>query len=146
MTDTAEFTVHPGPLTLHTLHLIAGDWSDDGHGEVEERFYLCSLDRDQFVAAVRQAAEARGLELEPPNTHYADPGLKYCEDYEDSTFADADAVADLDLDLEANDGHMDTDRWFDLHIKLAREVHPDMIINQVHGSRIHIGGYGLFNP
>lgn len=140
---------------IHTVSLVVGDWSHDGHGKTDVVVINSNKTGDQIKGAYSAAVKMTGLNLG-----------RQCEEYEDSKFKPAfvrkckelfanqpDALSEfVDVDdpeadaYDEEEFYVDSDQFARIYLFIARMMLGDLEweISRDNTSRINIGGYGLF--
>lgn len=124
----------------HSIDLVVGDWSRDGHGISEKYTVECNYNSKDVWGAIKAAK--KWLELG-----------EMCSDYEDSTIRqpDFDKLVEAGIDLtkyeyydNEEEIHMCSDSWVMFNMWLAKTQLPDLEYKEVNNKSLEIGGYGLF--
>ena len=138
------------PKFAHTVNLIVGDWSDNGHGKTETFTVNCNLDKKALEKAYKAGVKKTQVDLtKDVATNFEDNsisrdavdklgkhGFKISDHSDDVPYPD-------EIDCEASlwsDGFATT--W----LFIARVGNPELEYEFVvdNTSTINIGGYGLF--
>lgn len=126
------------------IQLIAGDWSDDGHGRTSTYIIECNKSPESVSKAYEKGLKIAGFQ-----------GRDFCSDYEDSTvpmllvqFLEGRGVKlDNYEEADAENGWVSVydEEYVEIYIALAKVGDPTLKITQVNPPTINIGGYGLFH-
>lgn len=124
------------------VHLVIGDWSDDGHGKTDSVFIESNLTALQIEEAYSQFF-TNNLEL----ALYKD----FCEDYDDVRLPEKLATFLLEAGLIMQ-GYIDTenfivnqDEYVQIYLFIVKLARPDFKYSLIEIPKCNIGGYGFFN-
>lgn len=130
---------------LHTINLVVGDWSHDGHSKTETVTILSNLDKKALEKAYKKGSKKVGFDLE----------TDVCADYEDMSMSEDiseklkaagikphDYVEEDEAGLSFSYNH---EAFATLWLDIARLGNPDLKyeITADNNTTINIGGYGL---
>ncbi len=125
----------------HTINIMTGDWSDDGHGQTDTTIIKTNFEKDQIDEAYKQGVLIVGVDLKRNIA---------CE-YEDDLINKEDIAKlklhGIEIDFEAYDDvgmRMDTDDFTEIFLKVCQLGNPQFRYEIVFVPQVHIGGYGLF--
>jgi hypothetical protein len=133
-----------GEAMKHTINLVTGDWSGDGHSQTSTQMIRSNLTRKELEGAYKKGAKKTGVDLTN--------GV--AEDYEDSSFPheDIEKLRDhgfkpedyLDEYEEGMPGGLDSESFYKVWLFIATVGDPRFKYEEVQGESINVGGYGVF--
>lgn len=126
----------------HIIKLVTGDWSGDGHCMTSTKIFKSNVSEDELQQAYRKGVNLVGVDVS-----------RLCENYEDNTIPSEtarrinDSIPNTFEDDEFEEGGIWTndDDFTYLWIAIAKAGNPDIVMEEITGSSINIGGYGLFS-
>jgi hypothetical protein len=137
---------------MYRVRLIAGDWSNDGHGMKEVQIFDVNHSAAELDRAYEEAVKLLGF----------DPCKDWCHEYEERRIY-GDQIeqfkllglgySEYDLDITRRGPHAGEQNlyvkefWFEIYWAMIRSVIPDLeykCLSEDGVSEIHIGGYGLY--
>lgn len=132
----------------HTIEMVTGDWSADGHSRTDTITIKSNLSSDNIKKAYDKGCGVIGFDL--INT--------YCEDYEDSQlpenvyqtlkksgFKKWDGSYEEPTEDEEGKYFVSYCEWPLLYLHIAKLGNKKLKYKVVEGNTLHIGGYGLFH-
>lgn len=140
----------------HKLTLVLGDWSDDGHGKTDVVVIATNLDSDQFMEAYKKASKKLGFhfmddvaadyEDRSLPTEYLqkliDNGMELKEVFDSYEMKEAKAAL---KDPTAEKVSLWAESYTAILLFIVKLGNPEFEYKFVEdGSRINVGGYGLF--
>ena len=122
----------------HTINLIVGDYSGDGHDRKEVETILSNLDISSFKKAYVKGSELVGVDI-----------TSLCEDYDDNHISEeyCKLLKDAGLDFEIDSGYtMCSNDFLGIYLFLVKKGNENFEYEQYNENHddIYIGGYGLF--
>lgn len=129
---------------VHDIQLTVGDWSMDGHGQVETVVVQSTLSRIELEKAYKAGVKKLGVNIS-----------EMCADYEDRHITDKTmrvfAALDPNLCLDEDDEdypdeegcYIDADIFVKLYLLTCQSGDPTLSYEIVEPQNINIGGYGL---
>jgi hypothetical protein len=138
----------------HMTNLTVGDWSTDGHSQMEVVTISSDLASHEISASFKKGLVVLGIK---PNERHHELYLPTCEDYEDNRLDDELATKlkehGFDLSEVDNDGDEDEpeyclypETYAKIWLFVASLGNPDFKYKITKNANLNIGGYGLFNP
>jgi hypothetical protein len=136
----------------HTINLVIGDWSDDGHGKKDKFTIKCNLDKKALEKAYKKGVKKVGVDITSDVAHEYEDSTISKEDWDKLLKAGmkADEVGEVDIP-DHLDGQSDRifiwpDAFADIWLFVAKAGNPKFEFEHViaTASNINIGGYGLF--
>lgn len=125
---------------MHTVNLVMGDWSADGHGMTETITIKCNVSRDELVEAYKVGSLTCGVDLK----------AEVACDYDDSSFP-VDIIEKLEACgfnseglVEEGDAFIEPELYWNVWMFIAKLGNPAIEFDEVAGQDIKIGGYGMF--
>ncbi len=130
---------------MHTINIVVGDWSGDGHGKTKTYIFECSHSpKDVQVAYESGATREQHRIINTIATHYDDNVL---------TENHIATLKELEYDFEmlecfgefSDDAkYLNTDEYVDIYWHIVKRGNPEITYNEIKGRNITIGGYGFF--
>lgn len=124
---------------MHIVQLTVGDWSDDGHGKVDNTLVKSNLNKDDVLKAYKDGCKVCGFDI-----------TKYCEDYEDNSVP-MELIRKVppkildSLYEETDEEYGATSEDFaQIYLWICKQGNPNFVYKVFVPKEIHIGGYGLF--
>lgn len=122
---------------MHTINLVVGDWSGDGHNITNTVTYECNFDKKTLELLYKRGVEKTGIDI-----------TKCCVDYQENSL-DEETMAILSrlglIDLDEQDEYMWTDSFARLYMQIAEiGSEGELEYKEVTNASINIGGYGLY--
>lgn len=137
---------------MNNVTLIVGDWGGDGHDKTEDYIYNINISYAELIAAYESGVAIIGYDLKD-----------YCNDYEDREIpiellqSVYNKLKELPVgeaweiinDIVTLSEYFDKisvyhSEYAELYLAIAKIGNPDLTYQQVTGTTISIGGYGLF--
>jgi hypothetical protein len=128
----------------HTITLVVGDWSFDGHNRTHNFAIKSNLDVDAVSAAFEMGEEKLGVKFqETVAAEFEDNVLPrdVIEKLENHGFVLADVVGDCEDEEQVT---IDSDVYVDIWLFIAKLGNPDFRYELTSHPSINVGGYGLF--
>lgn len=127
-------------LIKHSINLVVGDASGDGHNIRETILVSSSLDKKRLEKAYEKGAKIACVDLQND----------VCSEYEDSAITNDVCeklkLVGIDVDHEEGDEvEIDADFFAELYMRIAKLGDPELEYDfpSVNIAEIDIGGYGL---
>ncbi len=134
-------------MLYHTVNLIIGDWSGDGHEHTQKTTISSNLTHSEIERAQKKGAQDMGFDI-----------CQHCNEYEDSSIP----WAFVDLLLSQGLEFFDQEYWHprdetplgpsinqedyvSIYLHQAKQGNPNFEHEVVADNDIQIGGYGLFH-
>jgi hypothetical protein len=135
---------------MHTIEMVIGDWSNDGHGMMDKYYINSSANHLELEKAYKVGVHIVGFDFSEV----------VCRNYEDSRIKDKHLEkliehgfkGELAECLEENNGYFDEDRdYVELYMFVVElgfkkyyqsELNWKFVMNNT--PSINVGGYGLF--
>ena len=133
--------------SLNQIHnIMAGDWSNDGHGITHSTIIRSNFTKDQIKESYQAGVQIVGFDLKEDT----------CRKYEDDLLG-ADCIKKLNdnginLELEGDwegadtsEGiHVNPEEYTEIFLSICKLGNKDFDYQIVDTPEVHIGGYGMF--
>jgi len=126
----------------HFIKLVAGDWSGDGHCQTTVKTFKSNVPAEELRAAYRAAVNLVGVDLDDICMEYEDG--TYCGIKEDTIRQINGHIPNQFEDFEGGSISITPDDFFSLWIAFAKYGNHDIVLEEINGDVIDIGGYGLY--
>jgi hypothetical protein len=128
---------------MHTVNIVVGDWSHDGHSMTETYTIESNLTGDEIEAAYKKGTEKLGFDLvEDCCAEYEDNqvSLEQIKMLEASGFD----ISKFDKDKNGNYCGIWHDLFVELYLHVIKLGDDSFKWDWTESEDINIGGYGLF--